>query len=79
MYCMRYSSLYVFIQMLMMKVVHTVVTKSLVSLQPSWVQVSALQWTSPMTWVHTSPLFKMGVTMLIPVQVMLLGAKGTAS
>ena len=76
MYCMRYSSLYVFIQMLMMKVVHTVVTKSLVSLQPSWVQVSALQ---PMTWVHTSPLFKMGVTMLIPVQVMLLGAKGTAS
>ena len=79
MYCMRYSSLYVFLQMLMMKVVHTVVTKSLVSLQPSWVQVSALQWTSPMTWVHTSPLFKMGVTMLIPVQVMLLGAKGTAS
>ena len=39
---MRYSSLYVFIQMLMIKVVHTVVTKSLVSLQPSWVQVLAL-------------------------------------
>ena len=37
----------------MMKVVHTVVTKSLVYLQPPWVQISAPPWTSPKTgYVH---------------------------